>query len=70
MFLASHTAWAPWYVARSDDKKSARLNIIKHLLGQIPYEEEPRKKVTLPKRNAHDSRRQPDSSFNFIPEVY
>ena len=31
MFLASDTAWAPWYVARSDDKKSAQLNIIKHL---------------------------------------
>src|SRR5882672_5941868 len=50
MFLASDSSWAPWYVARSDDKKAARLNIIGHLLSHIPYEEEPRDKVKLPKR--------------------
>jgi polyphosphate kinase 2 (PPK2 family) len=33
---ASDTEHAPWYVARSDDKKRARLNIITHLLEQIP----------------------------------
>ncbi len=37
MFAATDTAWAPWYVARSDDKKRARLNIISHLLGTCPY---------------------------------
>ena len=36
MFAATDTAWAPWYVAHSDDKKRARLNIISHLLSQIP----------------------------------
>src|SRR5512135_3655713 len=36
MFHATDTSWAPWFVARSDDKKRARLNIISHLLGQIP----------------------------------
>lgn len=51
MFKATDTAWAPWYVARSDDKKRARLNIIEHLLGKIPYEEVPHKKVKLPKRH-------------------
>ena len=38
MFAATDTAWAPWYVAHSDDKKRARLNVITHLLSQIPYE--------------------------------
>ena len=38
MFLASDTAWAPWYVADTNDKKRGRLNIITHLLSQIPYE--------------------------------
>ena len=42
MFKASDIAWAPWYVARSDDKRRARLNIIKHILSKIPYEEVPR----------------------------
>src|SRR5437667_3182223 len=32
MFTATDTAWAPWYVARSDDKRRARLNVIRHLL--------------------------------------
>ena len=31
MFMATDTAWAPWYVARSDDKRRARLNVISHL---------------------------------------
>ena len=42
MFAATDTAWAPWFVARSDDKKRARLNIIRHLLSRIPYEDVPR----------------------------
>jgi polyphosphate kinase len=55
MFAASDTSWAPWYVAHSDDKKRARLNIITHLLEQIPYEPLPKKKVALPKREIRDS---------------
>jgi polyphosphate kinase len=50
MFTASDTAWAPWYVAISNDKKRVRLNIISHLLSQVPYESPPREKVKLPKR--------------------
>ena len=50
MFAASDTSWAPWYVAHSDDKKRARLNVIAHLLGEIPYDPLPRRRVTLPKR--------------------
>src|SRR6516162_8569152 len=50
MFEATDTPWAPWFVVRSDDKKKARLNTIKHLLSRIPYKEAPRDKVELPKR--------------------
>src|SRR5262245_61217587 len=39
MFASTDTDWAPWYVAHSDDKKRARLNIITHLLSKIPYED-------------------------------
>jgi len=70
MFLASDTSWAPWYVARSDDKKKARLNIIKHLLSHIPYEEERRPKVKLPKRKIRGAGKQPDYPFKLIPEDY
>jgi polyphosphate kinase 2 len=54
MFAVSDTPWAPWYVAHSDDKKRARLNIITHLLKTIPYEPLHQKKVTLPKRHIKD----------------
>ncbi len=51
MFARSHTPWAPWHVARSDDKKRARLNVISHFLKSIPYERPHRKKIELPKRS-------------------
>ena len=50
MFAATDTAWAPWFVARSEDKKRVRLNVISHLLKQVPYKARPREKVKLPKR--------------------
>jgi polyphosphate kinase 2 len=50
MFAATDTAWAPWYVVQSDDKKRARLNLISHLLSQVPYERLEPAHVTLPKR--------------------
>src|SRR5438045_1333523 len=37
MFAASDSEWAPWHVAHTDDKRRGRLNIITHLLGQVPY---------------------------------
>ena len=37
MLAATDTPWAPWYVAHTDDKKRGRLNIISHLLSQVPY---------------------------------
>jgi polyphosphate kinase len=50
MFEASDTAWAPWFVAQSDNKRRARLNIIAHLLRRIPYKDTKRDRVKLPKR--------------------
>jgi polyphosphate kinase 2 len=69
MFAATDMPWAPWYVARSDDKKRARLNIIRHLLSQIPYEDLPREKVKLPKRQKAGDYREPDYPYKYIPEV-
>jgi polyphosphate kinase 2 len=70
MFSATDTAWAPWFVVRSDDKKRARLNLITHLLGRIPYKEAPREKVKLPKRQKAKDYVEPDYPFKFIPEVH
>ena len=70
MFAATDMPWAPWHVARSDDKKRARLNIIRHLLSQIPYEDLPREKVKLPKRQKAGDYQEPDYPFKYIPETY
>ncbi len=56
MFAATDTGWAPWYVARSDDKRRARLNIISHILSRIPHQSPPREKVKLPKRKTPKAR--------------
>ena len=70
MFAATDSAWAPWYVARSDDKKKARLNIIRHLLRKVPYKEAPREEVKLPKRQKKSKYKSPDYPFKYIPEAH
>ena len=70
MFAATDTAWAPWYVARSDDKRRARLNIIRHLLASIDYKAPPRAKVKLPKRQERGRYREPDYPYKFVPEKF
>ena len=69
MFEATDTEWAPWFVAQSDHKRRARLNIISHLLSRIPYKSVERDKVKLPKRRPSKHRR-PEYRFKRIPEVY
>jgi polyphosphate kinase 2 len=68
MIKASDTAWAPWFVVRSDDKRSARLNVIRHLLDHISYEKIARKPVKLPNRQPRGDYKEPDYPFKFIPE--
>ena len=70
MFLASDTAWAPWYVVRSDNKRRARLNALTHILSRIPYEEVPRPRVELPKRQPRGDYKETDYPFRFIPEAF
>jgi polyphosphate kinase 2 len=70
MFAATDTDHAPWHVARSDDKRRARLNIITHLLAQIPYKEAPRQKVKLPKRQKAGGYRDPKYPFKFVKERF
>jgi polyphosphate kinase len=70
MFAATHTEWAPWYVARSDDKKRCRLNIIAHLLRRVPYEPLERKPVSLPEPEKAHGYEEADLSALTIPTPY
>jgi polyphosphate kinase 2 len=69
MFQATDTAWAPWFVAHSDDKRRARLNIISHLLSKVPYREIPRPKVKLPPRQKRGKYKEPDYPYKLVPEA-
>ena len=51
MLDATDTAWAPWTIVPSDDKKRARLNCISHILSRIPYERLKHEKIKIPDRN-------------------
>lgn len=68
MFQATDTEWAPWFIARSDNKRQARLNIIAHLLSSIPYKKVPRGDVKLPKRTVARSKPLHDS-LKIVPEA-
>jgi polyphosphate kinase 2 (PPK2 family) len=69
MFAASDTSWAPWFVARSEDKKRVRLNLLTHLLKQIPYEVIKQPKVKLPKRKI-GAYKPTNYPFKFIAEPF
>jgi len=69
MFTATDTSWAPWYVAHSDNKKRARINIISHLLKHIPYKELPREKIKLPERQKAQGYKEPDYPYKLVPEL-
>jgi len=72
MLKKTDTRAAPWFIVRSDDKRTARLNTIAHLLSRIPYKKLPRETVSLPgrsSRGAYDD----DKSIarrRFIKEIY
>jgi|SRR5688572_2759486 len=69
MFMATDTETAPWFVARSEDKKRVRLNVLRHILDQVPYKELPDDEAELPRRKI--GRYQPvDYPFKWVKERY
>jgi polyphosphate kinase len=71
MFAATDIPEAPWWVVEAEVKKRARLNVITHLLGQVPYEDLTPEAPTLPPRPPvrDDYVRPPKESQNTIPDV-
>jgi polyphosphate kinase 2 len=66
MFTQTDTSWAPWFVARSDDKKRARLNIIRHILAKVPRGKVKQEKVNLPKRQKAHGYVSPDYPYKYV----
>jgi polyphosphate kinase 2 len=72
MLAATDTKQAPWYILRSDNKKRARLNLITHLLQQIPYRRLKRPQITLPdrsKKHAYNDQKS-IARRRFVPERF
>ena len=67
---ATDTPQAPWYVARTDDKRRGRLNVIRHILDKVPYEELPREKFKLPKRQKRGDYVDPGYPYKYVKEHY
>ncbi|MGY4533162.1 polyphosphate kinase 2 [Pseudomonas sp. TE3786] len=71
MFAASDSSWAPWYMANSEDKRRVRLNIISHLLKQIPYKDITDKEVVqLPKRGRIGKYKAAPYPFRMVTERF
>ena len=72
MLAATNTEFAPWYLADSNNKKRARLNIISHILDQIPYEPlAPPATSTLPEAAARPADyAEPDLPLRYIPAPF
>lgn len=69
-FQYTDTKQAPWYVVPSDDKKTARLNCISHILSMIPYQDVVPEPVELPKMEKIPYIRPPIGEQTFVPLRY
>jgi polyphosphate kinase 2 len=70
MFAVTDLKQAPWYVVNAEDKKCARLNVIRHLLSLIPYKDLTPEPLKLPALEKSKYVRPPMHEQNFIPEIY
>jgi len=71
MFTHTDIKQAPWYVVKSDNKKLARLNCIRHLIELLPYKDLTPEPIELPKRQSGEGYvRPPMSDQTFVPERY
>lgn len=68
MMVHTDTDIAPWYVVESDDKRSARINCISHLLDTVPYVVQPPPTLDLPQRPPTTGyRRPPKDTQRYVP---
>jgi polyphosphate kinase 2 len=67
MFAATDTAWAPWYFVDSNDKKTARLGILRHILRKVPHDKVKGEKIKLPKRGKAHGYESPPYEYKRVP---
>ena len=72
MLDATDTPESPWHIVDNNDKYRGRLNCIRHLLDQLPYETFERPSVELPGRDESDAYDDVASMSGrrYVPEHY
>jgi polyphosphate kinase len=70
MFAYTDTKESPWFVVEADDKRTARLNLISHLLERIPHQPVHEEKIELPPRQQRAYVRPPADTQTFVPTRY
>jgi len=70
MIVETSSGWGPWHIVDNDDKKRGRLNIVTHLLSQIPYEALAPLDAKMPKPPSPDGYVEPESSQPNIPTPF
>jgi len=71
MIKATDTEHAPWFRVSADDKRSARLNCISHLLSMIPYKKIPYEAPRFPKRQKRGKGTPDQVAFaHSVPKIY
>lgn len=70
MFEFTDTEDSPWWVVDANDKRRARLNCIRHLLGRVEYHDVTSQKLKLPRRQPDDYQRPPVETQTFVPDAY
>jgi hypothetical protein len=70
MFNHTDHKQAPWFVVNAEDKKAARLNVIRHFLSKIPYKDLTPEPMDLPPLVKAEYVRPPFQEQHHIPVVY
>jgi polyphosphate kinase len=70
MFALTDTKECPWFVVDADDKRTARLNLIAHLLSLVPHQHVPQKQMKLPPRQKRKYERPPRDTQTYVPQRY
>lgn len=72
MFVHTNIPEAPWFTVEADDKRRSRLNLLRHILSKIPYEDITPSAIDLPPRKLPSKGyvRPPINEQFFVPQFY
>jgi len=69
MFVHTDIPEAPWYVVEADDKRTARLNCMAHLLSKVPWTQVDHPVLEIPQRQTDEGYvRPPREAFTYVAD--